>query len=1082
MKTKKILALIMMLAVLISLLPQMVMAALMVTIDLSSVSSGGIGYTCEAITVNTMTEYVVTITDPGDYELTGTSTQVSKINPTAHSVHVVVSAPTANITLNNANVSIVNFSPLAINPGSVVNLTLAAGTENTLTLGSSEVSLAAVSVPEGASIVIGGTGKLNAQGGASGNGAGIGSGFNQFVTGYYEGISAGRITINSGIVNAVGGVSSPGIGSYEGFGGYITINGGEVTATSPSVPFVTSAGIGGGNGANITIAGGTVIAQSGNATADAIGTGTSYITPATLNFVGGSIKALSPIRIKSTPKNDNTDVYLTTVTVEDNDGSPLSNTEVSCKIGQSTFSTKTDSSGKLYLWLPAGDTSIVVSSGGTVCQAKGTVLTDDSTVLTTSEFKLLEVNGKMYESWSDAVAAVQEGQTITLLKDVILTPSDTMPTVACTISGGTSRYKLTLDGQTLKADTALKDLNLGFAGNGQFIFNCSGHILDITGTVEAKNDVSIVNGSQLNINGTVKLGEYGGVSGFTNMSLSAQASLSAFSLDTINASINGTVTCKYFKLGNSSGSSGVLSGTGRLIFTMDGGEGSNLTFKNASIDSNAKITLEASGYTPHEGQSLVENTTPKGSKTAIPLSNIDRLVLGSSYSGFKLEGKDYTEWYGYELKTVPVDNANGGTPSGNGGGGGNNNPVTSPVTPPTTTTDNSSGVTTTVTEAKTDSTGKASAAVTESQITDAVKKSVETASKQGEKIEPKVEIKVQAPAGAKSVETSLPKKALNTVAESKAAALTISTPVAAITFDDKALDTISGQASGDVKITAARTDVSTLSEETREAVGDRPVFNFSVTSGDKTISQFGGSVMVAVPYTPKPGEDPNAIVIYYINAQGKPEIVSNCKYDSATGTISFETNHFSQYAVGYNKVNFSDVSEDAWYSKSISFIAARGITSGSGNGQFNPGEKLTRGQFIVMVMKAYGINPDQNPADNFADAGNTYYTNYLAAAKRLGITGGVGNNMFVPDNEISRQEMFVLLYNALKATGNIPKVTGTKTLVDFVDGGKVASWAKDAMTFFVQAGKLSGTEGRLSPTSTTSRAEMAQVLYNLLSE
>lgn len=310
----------------------------------------------------------------------------------------------------------------------------------------------------------------------------------------------------------------------------------------------------------------------------------------------------------------------------------------------------------------------------------------------------------------------------------------------------------------------------------------------------------------------------------------------------------------------------------------------------------------------------------------------------------------------------------------------------------------------------------------------------------------------------------------------------MSTPVADITFDDKSLDTISGQADGDVKITAAKADVSTLSEETRQAVGDRPVYSFSVTSGDKTISQFGGSVTVAVPYTPKPGEDPNAIVIYYINVQGKPEMVSNCKYDPATGTISFTTNHFSQYAVGYNKVNFKDVVEDAWYGKAVSFIAARGITSGTGNGLFSPEEKLTRGQFIVMVLKAYGISPDKNPAENFSDAGNTYYTNYLAAAKRLGISGGVGNNKFAPDNQITRQEMFVLLYNALKATGKVPDVTGTKTLVEFSDGGQVASWAKDAMTLFVQTGTISGNGGRLSPVGTTSRSEMAQVLYNLLAE
>lgn len=237
-----------------------------------------------------------------------------------------------------------------------------------------------------------------------------------------------------------------------------------------------------------------------------------------------------------------------------------------------------------------------------------------------------------------------------------------------------------------------------------------------------------------------------------------------------------------------------------------------------------------------------------------------------------------------------------------------------------------------------------------------------------------------------------------------------------------------------------------------------------------------------MPYTPKAGEDLNAIVIYYINAEGKAEVVSNCSYDPATGTISFKTSHFSKYAVGYNKVIFKDVAESAWYGKAVSFIAARGVTTGTGNGNYSPESKLTRSEFIVMMMRAYGIAPDTATADNFADAGNTYYTGYLAAAKRLGISGGVGNNMFAPGTEITRQEMFTLLYNALKAIGQLPEGNTGKTLSAFSDAGQINSWAKEAMTLMVKNGTVSGSGGKLTPKETTTRAQMAQVLYNLMSE
>ncbi|MDP4093547.1 MAG: S-layer homology domain-containing protein, partial [Bacillota bacterium] len=197
----------------------------------------------------------------------------------------------------------------------------------------------------------------------------------------------------------------------------------------------------------------------------------------------------------------------------------------------------------------------------------------------------------------------------------------------------------------------------------------------------------------------------------------------------------------------------------------------------------------------------------------------------------------------------------------------------------------------------------------------------------------------------------------------------------------------------------------------------------------------------------------------------------------------FSTNHFSTYAVGYNKVNYQDVPDSAWYSKPVSYIAARDIPTGTDSGYYNPNAKLNRGDFLVMLMRAYGIEPDASPKDNFSDAGSTYYTGYLAAAKRLGIAGGVGNNNYAPDKAITRQEMFTLLYNALKVLDKLPRDTSSgKALSNFGDAGKIASWAKDAMTLFVKTGTIGGSYGKLSPTGTMTRAEMAQVLYNLLAK
>ena len=423
------------------------------------------------------------------------------------------------------------------------------------------------------------------------------------------------------------------------------------------------------------------------------------------------------------------------------------------------------------------------------------------------------------------------------------------------------------------------------------------------------------------------------------------------------------------------------------------------------------------------------------------------------------------------------------------GSGSSSTPTTPPAEPPketpkteTTTTTGNTATATTTTTATVDNNGKATAAVTQDQISDAISQALAEAERQGSGIAAVVEIKVEAPADATTVETSMPKEAMELAADGKTYVLTVSTPIASLSFDANALSTIAGEAAEDINITASKVDVSTLSTEAQQAVGDRPVFNFSITSGDKTISEFGGNVSVAIPYTPKDGEDTEAIVIYYINSEGGLEVVSNCIYDQSTGTVIFNTTHFSLYAIGYNKVSFNDVAANAWYSKAVGFIAARAITGGTGDGNYSPDAQLTRGEFLVMMMKAYSIAPDLNPTNNFADAGNTWYTGHLATAKKLGISRGLGNNMFAPDQEITRQEMFTLLYNVLKLMGNLPKDSPGQTLSDFADAEDTATWAKDTMAFLVETGTIGGYDGKLFPTGTSTRAEMAQVLYNLLSK
>jgi len=314
--------------------------------------------------------------------------------------------------------------------------------------------------------------------------------------------------------------------------------------------------------------------------------------------------------------------------------------------------------------------------------------------------------------------------------------------------------------------------------------------------------------------------------------------------------------------------------------------------------------------------------------------------------------------------------------------------------------------------------------------------------------------------------------------------LTFSTGAGSVTIPSGMLAGMPGMEGKKAGITIAQGDKSCLPGEVKSAIGGRPLIQLTLSIDGKQTDwrNPNAPVTLSIPYTPTAAElaNPESIVIWYIDGSGNPQCVTNGHYDPANGAVAFDVTHFSNYAVVYNPVSFNDVKSGAWYYKAVSFIAARDITNGTGGGNFSPDAGLTRADFLVMLIKAYGIAPDTSPSDNFSDAGNTYYTGYLAAAKRLGISAGVGNNMYAPGKKITRQEMFTLLYNALKVIGRLPQGDSGKTLSDFSDAGQIDSWAKDAMTLLVKAGTVGGSGGKLNPTGTTTRAEIAQVLYNML--
>ena len=176
---------------------------------------------------------------------------------------------------------------------------------------------------------------------------------------------------------------------------------------------------------------------------------------------------------------------------------------------------------------------------------------------------------------------------------------------------------------------------------------------------------------------------------------------------------------------------------------------------------------------------------------------------------------------------------------------------------------------------------------------------------------------------------------------------------------------------------------------------------------------------------------------------------------------------------------FEDINENDWFYNAVLFVADKGITVGISPTEYAPKMTVTRAQFITMLCRAYNI--EERTGDNFSDAGDSWYTGYIAAAKQLGISDGIGDNMFGPNMEVTREQMVTLIFNYFKSIGQIPAETNLVTLT-YSDIDQISDWAYESVVFSTFKQWVKGREDNtFDPKCTATRAELAQIFYNIFS-
>ncbi|MGO5114619.1 S-layer homology domain-containing protein [Candidatus Avoscillospira sp. LCP25S3_F1] len=177
---------------------------------------------------------------------------------------------------------------------------------------------------------------------------------------------------------------------------------------------------------------------------------------------------------------------------------------------------------------------------------------------------------------------------------------------------------------------------------------------------------------------------------------------------------------------------------------------------------------------------------------------------------------------------------------------------------------------------------------------------------------------------------------------------------------------------------------------------------------------------------------------------------------------------------------FNDLTNYAWAVSSIDRLYEMGVVTGTGGGRFSPQNSISRGDFMLMLDRAFDFADVSGTGFTDVPAGS-YYGSAIASAKALGIATGYANGTFQPNAPVTRQDAMVFLKRAMAADGWNMGSGDRLMLQGFRDGAYVAEYAVDAVSTMVGYGILTGNNNsELNPTAYMSRAEMAVVLTRVL--
>ena len=243
----------------------------------------------------------------------------------------------------------------------------------------------------------------------------------------------------------------------------------------------------------------------------------------------------------------------------------------------------------------------------------------------------------------------------------------------------------------------------------------------------------------------------------------------------------------------------------------------------------------------------------------------------------------------------------------------------------------------------------------------------------------------------------------------------------------------------------------------------------SVKHGDVTVSPKNAKAGDTVTITVKPDSGYELDTLTVKDASGSKIKVKDKGDGKFTFTMPASKVTVSAEFAEIETLDFADVPTDAYYYEAVKWAQEKGITGGIGNGLFGPNQPCTRAQIVTFLWRAAG-SPEPKAMSSFADVStDAYYAKAVAWAVENGITTGTGDGKFSPDATCTRAQSVTFLFRA------IGKLVDSKA--EFSDV-LTDSYYANAVAWAVENGVTNGIgDGLFGPDNSCTRAQIVTFLF-----